>query len=135
MKLLAIELPTLYGDHHVTEVRRILLELPGVSEVYASSCFHTVEVSYDPQKMDEQAIVAKLSQSGYLGDLPMPAETGEAAYLAKDQPVFFRHTATYETTRKVVSFAQQVSGDAPGMGRALWPCPGMGVIEKKEVED
>lgn len=134
MKLFALDLPTLYGDHHVIEVRRILLELPGVAEVYASSSFHTVEVSYDPQKLNEQAILDRLGQAGYLGELQIPTESGTAAYL-KDQPAFFRSTASYETTRQVVSFAQKVAGDASGMGRALWPCPGMGVIENQKEEN
>ena len=30
MQKVTYETPSLYGDHHVTEVRRILLELPGV---------------------------------------------------------------------------------------------------------
>ena len=42
-----ITVPAMYGDHHVLEVRRILLALPGVAEVNASSCFQVVEVSYD----------------------------------------------------------------------------------------
>jgi hypothetical protein len=33
---LTLELPALYADHHVLEVRRILQEMPGISEVYAS---------------------------------------------------------------------------------------------------
>ena len=31
MQKVTYETPALYGDHHVLEVRRILLELPGVS--------------------------------------------------------------------------------------------------------
>jgi len=37
MKTKVIELPALFGDHHVTEVRRILNEIQGVKDVYASS--------------------------------------------------------------------------------------------------
>ena len=39
MKTLSLELPAMYGDHHVIEVRRILLEIDGVKDVYASSSF------------------------------------------------------------------------------------------------
>ena len=35
MEVLTLELPAMYGDHHVVEVRRILLEIPGVDNVYA----------------------------------------------------------------------------------------------------
>ena len=34
-------LAALYADHHVIEVRRILLEVPGVDTVDASSAFRT----------------------------------------------------------------------------------------------
>jgi len=40
-----LELPAMYGDHHVTEVRHILLGLDGVKDVYASSGFRVVETS------------------------------------------------------------------------------------------
>ena len=45
-----IAVPAMYGDHHVLEVRRILLAMPGVEDVYASSGFQTVQVTYDPAK-------------------------------------------------------------------------------------
>jgi copper chaperone CopZ len=47
METKTFDAPALYADHHVTEVRRILLELEGVTDVYASSAFQTVEVTYD----------------------------------------------------------------------------------------
>ena len=62
----------MYGDHHVIEVRRLLLELPGVQDVYASSAFQVVEVTYDPAQLDAGAITARLDEAGYLGDLLVP---------------------------------------------------------------
>ena len=50
MEKITVDLPTMYGDHHVTDVRRILLALPGVEDVYASSAFRLVEVTFDPTK-------------------------------------------------------------------------------------
>ena len=45
METKSFEAPALYGDHHVSEVRRILLELTGVNEVYvSSSAFQIIEV-------------------------------------------------------------------------------------------
>ncbi len=117
------ETPAMYGDHHVIEVRRILLELPGIQDVYASSCFHVVEVSYDPALITPDTIRASLEEAGYLEELPAPAEAGVAA-TADSEGAFFRHTAVYEQTRQVVSFTQQVDT----VGRPLWPCPGMGVL-------
>ena len=129
MEKLVLDVPALYGDHHVSEVRRILLELPGVSDIYASSAFHTIEVTYDPSKVNTDDIQARLGEAGYLDELPMPAETG-VAVTAESGSEFFRHTMTYEQTRQVVSFAQRITYS----GRPLWYCPGMGVIERIEKE-
>jgi copper chaperone CopZ len=120
----------LYADHHVLEVRRIIEELPGVESVYASSAFHTLEVTYDPARVRKEDIQARLNQAGYLGELPLPVETGIAATADGGQKPFFRHTAAYEQTRRVVSFEQQV----PFSGRPLWPCPGMGVLTRQGEE-
>ena len=34
MKVLTLELPAMYGDHHVVDVRRILFDMPGVVEAH-----------------------------------------------------------------------------------------------------
>jgi excisionase family DNA binding protein len=131
MEKVTISVPTMYGDHHVIEVRRILLELPGVTEVNASSCFQIVEVSFDPAKLSVAQIKARLDETGYLGELPVPAETGTAVSQEPQagERTFFRHTAAYEQTKQVVGFAQ----DIPSDGRPLWPCPGLGVIARKTI--
>jgi copper chaperone CopZ len=125
MKTLSLELPTMYGDHHVLEVRRILLEMPGVEDVYASSSFQVVEVTYDPAKLDADKITAKLEEAGYSGELPVPAEAGEASYAGDGKESFFRHTTAFAQVGKTVGFAQNVGYT----GRPLWPCPGMGTIK------
>jgi copper chaperone CopZ len=128
METKAFEAPALYGDHHVSEVQRILKELPGVEEVYASSAFQAIEVTFDETKTTADEISACLEEAGYLGEVPMLAETGVAAYGREDGNGNFRHTAVYETVKKTVSFAQNVQYQ----GRALWPCPGIGVIKMDE---
>ena len=131
MEQLTLDLPAMYGDHHVIEVRRILLELPGVDDVYASSGFRAAEVSYNPKKIDKDEIFAKLDAAGYIGDLPIPEEIpAESAATGNGKKGFFRHTAVYETTKEVVSFGQTVNYE----GRALWPCPGMEPITSMEDE-
>lgn len=124
MKELSLDLPTMYGDHHVTEVRRLLLELPGVQDVYASSSFHVVEVQYDEAKLESQTIEQTLSDAGYLGELLIPVEKGAQAGRENGEKPFFRHTAAFENTGHTVSFGQKV----PYAGRPLWPCPGMGPL-------
>ena len=131
MKTISFDLPAMYGDHHVVEVRRILLELPGVEEVYASSTFHVVEVSFNPEKLDDQEIETKLQEAGYLGDWDLPVEADSATYLEADRTEsYLRHTEVFENSQQTVSFAQNVSYS----GRPLWNCPGIGVI-KTEMED
>lgn len=124
MEKLTLDLPAMYGDHHVLEVRRMLLGMPGVAEVYASSAFQVVEVTYDPAQVSAEAITALLEEAGYLEPLTVPLETDQAAYQSGDSNVFFRHTAAYQQAGRVVSFAQNVSYT----GRPLWPCPGMGPL-------
>ncbi len=127
METKTFEAPALFADHHVTEVRRILLELTGVSDVYASSAFQIIEVTFDPEKIRAEDITARLEEAGYLGDVPMLIETGVAAE-RKDGDGSFRHTATYETVKRTVSFAQRVNYT----GRPLWPCPGLGAVKIEE---
>ena len=132
MEKTTIELPSMYGDHHVIEVRRILLEMPGVDEVYASSGFQVVEVDYDPEKTEAADIKAKIEEAGYTQELSVSVETGEAAYQGSNGDVgeFFRHTAVFEQTQQGVSFTQEVSYS----GQPLWPCPGMGVVKQVESD-
>jgi copper chaperone CopZ len=128
METFTIDLPKMYGDHHVTEVRRILLAMPGVEDVYASSAFHVVRARIDPAKVTEADLRARLDAAGYLGDLPIETEawkTGTPAEVV-DNP--FRHTAALENV-KGVAFGQKVE---ESIGRALWPCPGMGPVQKMD---
>lgn len=141
MQTLTLELPAMYGDHHVTEVRRLVFELPGIQDVYASSAFQVVEVTFDPNLTTESAIRSKLETAGYLGDLMVPVETDAPVIKAsvKDgngngnghgKVAAFRHTAFYAPAGKSVSFAQ----DAPSAGRPLWPCPGFGPLNKMDED-
>lgn len=126
MEKITIEIPTMYGDHHVLEVRKILLSIPGVQDVYASSAFGFVEVTYDPTKVNDLEIKMKLDEAGYLGEWTLPVEVSVPATEKTELPKYFRHTAVFETTKEVISFAQNVAYS----GRPLWPCPGMGVIRE-----
>jgi copper chaperone CopZ len=120
MQKVTLSLPALYGDHHVLEVRKLLTVLPGVVEVYASSCFHVVEVSFDPTQVSAETISSKLETAGYLADLPSANEAVE--------PFPKRQATGYEQVRTSVSFAQTVSVQE----RPAWPCPGMGLLKVKE---
>lgn len=124
MKTFTFNLPAMYGDHHVVEVRRILLELPGVKSVYASSCYQIAEVSFDPKKVDEEGIKARLDEAGYTEEPAIPVEAREPGGVANGQPTYLRHSAAHEQTGQNISFAQ----DVPASKTVLWPCPGVGVL-------
>jgi len=118
----------MYGDHHVLEVRRILQELPGVEDLYASSAFQYLEVKYDDALLQEEKILGKLEEAGYLGEMPTPQESDLPATELQDSKAF-RHTASFKQT-KMVSFHHQTAY----AGRPLWPCPGMGPIKKETLK-
>jgi len=131
METLTLRLPAMYGDHHVLEVRRILLELSGIAGIEASSCFQVVEIHYDPALLSPEKIESALAEAGYLQDSDFPVESGISAYGADSPTTYYRHTTAFEQTRQVVNFAQQV---APA-GRPLWPCPGLGALPLVKEED
>lgn len=116
--------PALFGDHHVTDVRRLLFALPGVNDVYASSAFQTVQVGFDESKVTHEDILRMLQDAGYLDEIPMMMESSEA----QETNSVFRNTAIYASLKKTVSFVQK----SPYRGRPLWNCPGMGIIKNMD---
>ncbi|MBM3694990.1 MAG: heavy-metal-associated domain-containing protein [Actinobacteria bacterium] len=121
MTSLTVGVPTMYADHHVVEVRRILSEIPGVERINASAAFQVVEIGFDPERTSADVLRRTLDEAGYLGPLPIPAESGKPA-VGRDGATYFRHTAAVEAAGSTVSFGQDIAF----AGRALWPCPGMG---------
>ena len=130
MEEFSLELPTMYADHHVTEVRKLLMEMPGVADVYASSGFQVVDVSYDPAQVGPDDLSKKLEEAGYLGKLPLPVEAGKPNDQSNGDRPFFRRSITYQQTGQSLGFAQNV----PFSGRPLWPCPGMGPVAELAEE-
>jgi copper chaperone CopZ len=130
METLTVDVPAMYGDHHVLEVRRLLLELAGVQEVYASSCFRIVEAQYDPTQVDARLIQSALQQAGYTDELKLPVEAEPVAD-TQEPKTFFRHSNAYKQTGSAITFAQNVTHT----GCALWPCPGLGIITKTGEDD
>jgi excisionase family DNA binding protein len=133
-----IDVPAMYGDHHVLEVRQILLALPGVQTVHASSAFKAVEIEFDPAQIGPKQLAAPLAEAGYLEPLPLPTEADIAVTLLSDdeRSAAFRHTTAFEQAKDVVSFAHAVP---PKLAqRPLWPCPGIGVLRtngpRKEMD-
>lgn len=121
MASVTVDVPGMYADHHVVEVRRILFEVPGVTAIDASAAFRLVEIEYEPEKTSEDVLGRTLDQAGYLEDLLTPTESGQPA-VGRDGTTYFRHTAAVEAAGSVISFGQEIVT----AGRPLWPCPGMG---------
>lgn len=76
MEKVALEVPTLWADHHVLKVRGVLNKLEGVENVYASSAWKQVLVTYDGAKTDQAALEKALAEAGY------PVGEGEVPVLA-----------------------------------------------------
>jgi len=121
----------MYGDHHVLEVRRLLLALAGVVDVYASSAFQVIDVQFEETKIDWQQIEDTLAAAGYAGELEIPRETGTAAEPNNGHKPFFRHTMTFAQIGQTVGFGQTV----PFTGPPLWPCPGLGPVSSLKIKE
>lgn len=129
MKTLSLELPVMYGDHHVKEVRRILLEIEGVKDIYASSSFQVVEVKYDAKKITPEDLTAALEKAGYIGDTNILVEPSIPAHL-REGDKHFRTTSLSEQTGNIIGFEQEVVYQ----GRTQWPCPGLGLLNVVEPQ-
>jgi len=68
MEQVSFSAPAMFADHHVLKVRETLFALEGVTDVYASSAWQTVIVSYDEDKVGSAAIEDALSKAGYGSD-------------------------------------------------------------------
>lgn len=111
------------------EVRRLLFELPGVKDVYASSSFQIVEVTFDETQVAPASIEACLGGAGYLGELELPVETGVERMTANGKP-FFRRSVAVASIKKA-GFLQET----PRPTRALWPCPGIDPVRIPDEEE
>lgn len=128
MEKMNLELPAMYGDHHVIDVRRILSNIAGVEDVYASSGFQVVEISYDPEQTSPEEITAPLEKAGYTSEFDLPVEQSVPATEQKEG-AYFRHTAAFKETNNTVIFGQQVHYQRS----PLWPCPGMGALKPADL--
>ncbi|HEY3344180.1 MAG TPA: heavy-metal-associated domain-containing protein [Anaerolineaceae bacterium] len=124
MEKAVFQTPGLYADHHVSAARQRLLSVEGVQTVYASSTFFIVEVTFDETRVTQEFLKNQLAELGYLQEIPMLTESWGVA--KRNTPGgTFRRTNTYAALKQTISFQQRV----PVSRRALWNCPGIGVIQ------
>jgi copper chaperone CopZ len=81
MEKVQFNVPSLWADHHTLKVREVLSQLPGVTDIVASSAFRVVAMSYDPALVTPGAIMAALDEAGY------PIATAGAEVLTQPVPV------------------------------------------------
>jgi len=99
MEKIILELPAMYADHHVLTVRDALTELEGLEEIYASSAWKQVMISFDPAKIKQSAIEDALANAGYPvgeGEPPVLVEFGDNKRDPKWEELGVRVTETYE---------------------------------------
>ncbi len=80
MEKLLVEIPSMYGDHHVLKVRDVLTKLKGVEEIYASSAWKQVIITYNPKVLKPAAIEENLANAGYpvgAGETPVLVEASK----------------------------------------------------------
>ena len=110
MAKLVLTIPTLYGDHHTTAVKEILEGLEGLKDIYVSSAFKQIGVSYDKKKLSPEQIETALAKAGYSTD------EFESAYPTSVKERETRHSAAVIGVGDSLSFAQNV----PYEGQPLW---------------
>jgi len=122
MTSVTIAVPAMYGDHHVVEVRCILLEMPGVRAVYASSAFGAVEIEFDAEQTSAEVLERRLEEAGYLAELSVPVESGEPATDgATADRRYRRHTASDAQSGSAVAFRQETRAVAPTSEEPIEP--------------
>lgn len=105
--------PAMYADHHVVEVRRILLGVPGVRDVYASSAFGVVDVDFDAGQTSEEDLERLLAEAGYLSELSVPTESSEPATETAAAGRFRRNTASDASSGSAIGFRQVLEAAVP----------------------
>jgi copper chaperone CopZ len=80
MDSITLDAPAMFADHHVLKVREALLAQDGIDDVYASSAWQSVIVSYDSAKIDPAAIENILAEAGYAADKTTPILAQNDAY-------------------------------------------------------
>jgi len=65
MEEIVLDLPSMYADHHVLVVRNALDGIKGIEEIYASSAWRQLLVTFDPKVIDPSKIEETLEGAGY----------------------------------------------------------------------
>ena len=125
MKQAKFDIPVLFGDHHVLEIKKIFSEVEGVSDIYISSAYNFVKIEYDENVTNEEVFISFLKDSGYEDGMGFETETFGVDPAAEGHKKHFRKSVLYGQTGETQGFKQNVTKTT----RKNWPSPGMGNLE------
>jgi copper chaperone CopZ len=95
MEEIALIIPAMYADHHITNVKRLLMPIPGVENVIASSAFKEVLIEFDKSKTTQDALVKALTDAGYApGELEVIERNPDGRYDPAWEKLGIRATTT-----------------------------------------
>jgi copper chaperone CopZ len=97
MNKVVLDVPTLWADHHVLKVRDALSKLEGVKDVYVSSAWKQVLVTYEDGQVDSAAIEDAVVSAGYPvgeGEMPVLVQPLEKRRDPQWEKLGFRTTKT-----------------------------------------
>jgi len=84
MKKIVLNVPSMYADHHVLSVRNALNDLEGIEDIYASSAWKQLLITFDPKKIKQPKIEEAMSTAGYPIDAAEPAVLVTANDIKRD---------------------------------------------------
>ncbi len=106
MEKVVLDVPSLWADHHVLEVREVLVDLEGVEEVYASSAWSQIMVTFDPEKVETAAIERALAGAGY--------PVGEGGVPVFVEPTAIRRDPHWETLGVRLAATSEIDREMAG---------------------
>lgn len=105
MQEITLDVPGLYGDHHVLILKALLEEVDGVEEMYLSSAWKQILLRIDPNRTSREAIEAALEGAGYgvsAGETPILIERDRIGRDPQWSKSEFRVTKSYPADMEMV---------------------------------
>ncbi len=104
MAVSTLPVPSMYADHHVTAVRKLLSDLPGVQDIQASAAFKQVTIKHT-KEVSKEALSEALQKAGYLV---------KEEELIEEEPSHLSDPAWYECASRCIKTDEadlEMSGD------------------------
>ena len=65
METLILEIPSLYGDHHVIALHKLLGQFTGIQAVQVSAAAHELTLTFDPAVAPAATLLDRLAAAGF----------------------------------------------------------------------